>query len=555
MALAASPACRPATASACSPSSRPRPRSTTPARGCATPATRAGTRTRRSRCTASSGRWASRRSKLPWIVLVAGARRRRGRHAASRAGCSTHRLPAGDQRQAVLQLAGLRAGHLRARGARRRARRGLRHVRAQPAADALPPALRLEARSSARATTASSSRSSRWDPKFDRDTTAELLRRLGATARRAGGELRPMSDTRTSTPRRPPAAARVVALAPGRAPVAPLPVIGLALAVVGLGGSLALGLGSARRGPAPALALLAGRRRSSSCRIALGGLFFVLVHHATQAGWSVVVRRVAENAMATLPFLALLFVPLALRAWASSSTGATPTRWRTTTCCAHKQPYLNVPLLPRPRRRSTSRSGRGSRSGSRGRRGGRTRPATRSSPRRLRRGERPGAAARSRSPSPSPPFDWLMSLDPHWYSTIFGVYFFAGSIVALLRASWRSLALALAARRPAAPSVITTEHLHDIGKLLFAFVVFWAYIGFSQFFLIWYGNMPEETVFFAHAPRRLAGGRRASLLAVGHFVRAVLLPAAADGQAQRRGAGRRRRSGCWPCTSSTCTGW
>jgi hypothetical protein len=64
--------------------------------------------------------------------------------------------------------------------------------------------------------------------------------------------------------------------------------------------------------------------------------------------------------------------------------------------------------------------------------------------------------------------------------------------------------------------VVSAEHLHDLGKLLFAFVVFWAYIGFSQFFLIWYGNIPEETVFFA---RRLAGSWRgvSILLAVGHF--------------------------------------
>ena len=134
-------------------------RSTTPARRCATPATRAGTRTRRSRCTGSSARWASSASRLPWIVLVHGARRRGGRHGAP--GVGEHdRLPAGDQRQAVLQLAGLRAGHLRAGGARRRARR--RASACSPSTSCRRSTIRSSARraSSARATTASSSRSS-----------------------------------------------------------------------------------------------------------------------------------------------------------------------------------------------------------------------------------------------------------------------------------------------------------------------------------------------------------------------------------------------------------
>jgi hypothetical protein len=111
-------------------------------------------------------------------------------------------------------------------------------------------------------------------------------------------------------------------------------------------------------------------------------------------------------------------------------------------------------------------------------------------------------------------FDWLMSLEPHWYSTIFGVYSFAGSLVA----GFSFLAIGAVAMRRAGllPDAFSTEHLHDLGKLLFAFTVFWAYIGFSQFFLIWYGNLPEETLFFRV---RLDGGWRAVsiLLAVGHF--------------------------------------
>ncbi|MEI8258171.1 MAG: hypothetical protein WCJ30_21040, partial [Deltaproteobacteria bacterium] len=91
-------------------------------------------------------------------------------------------------------------------------------------------------------------------------------------------------------------------------------------------------------------------------------------------------------------------------------------------------------------------------------------------------------------------FDWLMSLNPFWYSTIFGVWIFAGSIlvahavITLVTLSLRSAGFL--------GNAVTVEHYHDLGKLSFGFTVFWAYIGFSQFFLIWYASIPEETVFF-----------------------------------------------------------
>ncbi len=112
-------------------------------------------------------------------------------------------------------------------------------------------------------------------------------------------------------------------------------------------------------------------------------------------------------------------------------------------------------------------------------------------------------------------FDWIMSLDPHWYSNIFGVYFWSGSILASLAA----LTLcALAARQFwGMNEVITVEHLHDLGKLLFGFTVFWAYIAFSQYFLIWYAAIPEETTWYA---LRMQGGWSliSMLLVVCHFV-------------------------------------
>jgi hypothetical protein len=110
--------------------------------------------------------------------------------------------------------------------------------------------------------------------------------------------------------------------------------------------------------------------------------------------------------------------------------------------------------------------------------------------------------------------DWIVSLTPHWYSTMFGVYFFAGAFVGFI-ALLSVVAPAMRAAR-LLDTVITAEHLHDIGKFLFAFTAFWAYIAFSQFFLIWYANLPEETIWFK---ARLEGSWEivSLLLMAGHF--------------------------------------
>ncbi|MEO1130321.1 MAG: hypothetical protein AAFX05_11540 [Planctomycetota bacterium] len=91
-------------------------------------------------------------------------------------------------------------------------------------------------------------------------------------------------------------------------------------------------------------------------------------------------------------------------------------------------------------------------------------------------------------------FDWVMTLDFHWFSTMLGVHFFAGSMVlAIALGTLTMIALRSSGRLH---HCFTQEHLHDLSKLVFAFTVFWAYISFSQYFLIWYANIPEETWFF-----------------------------------------------------------
>jgi hypothetical protein len=225
--------------------------------------------------------------------------------------------------------------------------------------------------------------------------------------------------------------------------------------------------------------------------LAIGALFFVLIQYAAQGGWGIVVRRIGEATFATLPVLAALFLPLLLGlgdlySWASPGAAEHDAllRW--------KAPFLNVPFFLI---RAVLYFGIWSFIALLYYRGSRGQDAT---------GD-PGVSARLRLlagpgiivlalTQTFASIDWIMSLTPHWYSTMFGVYFFAGSFVAFIAL----LSVVAVAMRGAGllDTVITTEHLHDIGKLLFAFTAFWAYIAFSQFFLMWYANLPEETFWY-----------------------------------------------------------
>jgi hypothetical protein len=91
-------------------------------------------------------------------------------------------------------------------------------------------------------------------------------------------------------------------------------------------------------------------------------------------------------------------------------------------------------------------------------------------------------------------FDWLMSVEPHWFSTIYGVNVFAGSFVAGM--SFICLATIFLKERGYFKGIINENHLHDMGKWMFGFSTFWAYTWLSQFLLIWYANIPEETEYY-----------------------------------------------------------
>ncbi len=113
-------------------------------------------------------------------------------------------------------------------------------------------------------------------------------------------------------------------------------------------------------------------------------------------------------------------------------------------------------------------------------------------------------------------FDWVMSLEPTWYSTIYGVYIFAGcgisvyAIMILMSLGLQSQGLLT--------DVVNTDHYHDLGKMMFGFVVFHAYTGASQLLLIWYANIPEETVYYYWRWHAEGWGAVSVFLILGHFV-------------------------------------
>jgi hypothetical protein len=245
--------------------------------------------------------------------------------------------------------------------------------------------------------------------------------------------------------------------------------------------------------------------------LSLGALFFVLIQYAAQGGWGIVVRRIGETVFATVPVMAVLFLPLLFglpHVYSWSVPGAAEhdalLRW--------KAPYLNVPFFLI---RAALFFGIWSFIALLYYRGSRGQDMT-GDPRvtaRLRRFAGPAIIVLALTQTFAS-VDWIMSLSPHWYSTMFGVYFFSGSFVGFI--ALLSVVAVAMRRAGLLETVISTEHLHDIGKFLFAFTAFWAYIAFSQFFLIWYANLPEETFWYK---ARLEGSWKivSVLLMAGHF--------------------------------------
>lgn len=252
--------------------------------------------------------------------------------------------------------------------------------------------------------------------------------------------------------------------------------------------------------------------------LSLGAMIFIMIHHIVGAQWSVAVRRIAELILSVIPYTAGLLLILVL-------TGAHHLfEWSHADVMANdpglqkKAAYLNmnfftirlfayVIIWTLTARFYLKNSLQQDQTGD----------------------DRLLAKMKSCTPVgiilfsltvTFSAFDLIMSLDPHWYSTIFGVYIFAGYLMSFLAVCIIACRILQAAGY--LKNIITVEHYHDLGKLMFAFTCFWAFCAFSQYMLIWYGNVPEETIFYSH---RWAGHWKciSLILPVGHFALPFLL--------------------------------
>jgi hypothetical protein len=245
--------------------------------------------------------------------------------------------------------------------------------------------------------------------------------------------------------------------------------------------------------------------------LTLGALGFVLIQHLARAGWSVTVRRLAEGLSLNMFLMVLLVVPFVIPVGGESAVHRF-FHWfheeavRNDAVLTAKRGYLNPQFFAiRMAIYFTvwcllawfysAKSAEQDRTGN---------------PRTSVILEKMGAPAIVFFGFSLTAFaiDWVMSLNPHWFSTIFGVYYFAGAMLSAF-STLVLLALALQ-KRGLIGNAISDEHYHDLGKWMFAFTFFWGYIAFSQYMLIWYANLPEETQFYI--PRQVGHWGSVSIL-------------------------------------------
>ncbi|MDX2116899.1 MAG: hypothetical protein SFY96_01810 [Planctomycetota bacterium] len=297
----------------------------------------------------------------------------------------------------------------------------------------------------------------------------------------------------------------------------------LIVGVVGLAAVAAAGfagLGVADKGYAVKHALAAYHVGTLTVlTMGLGGLFFTLAFHLIGAGWSATIRRQFENLAALLPLAVLMMIPTMvievmgnghLFSWMNP-------KFADATLLKEKASYLNTPffvvrfvvygviwtLL------SVLMNGYSRKQDVTGDRWLTAKAA---------KWAAPGMVVFALSVAFAS-FDFLMALDFRFFSTMWGVYIFAGSAFSSLAVM--ALVFAWLKGKGLLKGVVTEEHFHDLGKLLFSFTVFWSYIAFSQYFLIWYSNIPEETAFYLFRKSGNVGeisyNTMFVLLCLGHF--------------------------------------
>jgi hypothetical protein len=238
----------------------------------------------------------------------------------------------------------------------------------------------------------------------------------------------------------------------------------------------------------------------------LGCLAIVMLHHLVGGTWGFVIQRLLESGIRTFPLMALLFLPLLfgmsqLYPWARPETVAADP------ILQQKSLYLNVPFFVARAvvyfaiwisvghflsRWSLEQD----------------RTADSSLTVRLQNLSGPGLVLYGLTVTFSV-IDWIMSLEPRWYSTIYGMIFIVSYGLAAL-SFVIGAAFLLAGEKPLA-QVIAPSHFHDLGNLLLALVMFWAYMAFSQFLLVWVENLRDEIPWYLH---RTAGGWQVIALAL-----------------------------------------
>jgi hypothetical protein len=250
--------------------------------------------------------------------------------------------------------------------------------------------------------------------------------------------------------------------------------------------------------------------------LALGCLAVLGLQHLTGGAWGIAIRRLLESGTRTLPLMALLFLPIAfglthLYEWSHPEAVAADHLLQI------KAPYLNAPFfLGRAavyfllwllvawllNRWSLAQDA-----------------GTRGVTRRLQLTGAGGLVLYALTVTFAS-IDWVMSLTPHWFSTMYGVLFMVSQALGAMALMIAALIL-LSHREPFA-SFLTKAHLHDLGKMLFAFVMIWSYVSFSQYLIIWSGNLPEEIPWYLN---RFRGGWGAIGLVIlfGQFVLPFLL--------------------------------
>ncbi len=225
--------------------------------------------------------------------------------------------------------------------------------------------------------------------------------------------------------------------------------------------------------------------------LSLGALWFVPLQHLTRSSWSAVIRRLAEVVSGTIPLLGLLMIPVllnleAIYPWTDTAhTAHDPLMQHKLDWLSPKWFIIRVvfyfvvwSLLAQVFRRWSAQQDES------GDVGLTFRAERLGGPALLIYGLTQTFAA----------FDLIMSIDAHWFSTMFGVYWFAGIVASFF--ALMTLLTAGLQRSGRLEKSVTIEHYNDYGRAMFAFIFFWAYIAFSQYMLIWYANIPEETGWF-----------------------------------------------------------